>query len=93
MNEGTMTGDYARVLHKLSEVLKRHPSTEVESTEKAAEALRIRIGRALSSQSNISSDESWSLCASIGTSDDGQQTPLGDSYERPYDELVYILWR
>lgn len=42
LKEETMVGDYARVLHKLSGLLKKSPGLEVEGAEKAAVASRIR---------------------------------------------------
>lgn len=56
-----MPGDYARVLHKLSQVLAKNPGTEVEATEKAVEALRVRMVRKLSIQSSKSSESEWSI--------------------------------
>jgi len=90
-----MTGDYARVLFKLSKVLERHPGGEVEATEKAAEALRIRLGRSLSIQTNVSSEGGWSLLSNT-TLGDGTATATSTqdaSEEREYDDMVYILWR
>ncbi|KAK0624769.1 hypothetical protein B0T17DRAFT_531004 [Bombardia bombarda] len=93
MKENVMPGDYARVLHKLAEILKKKPGREVEAAEKSIEALRIRMGRkpSIESSASASSDgNSWSIISEREDEDEGQHD---DSDEKPYDEMVYILWR
>ncbi|KAK1770188.1 hypothetical protein QBC33DRAFT_530334 [Phialemonium atrogriseum] len=99
LNEEAMPGDYARVLHKLSQVLAKNPGTEVEATEKAVEALRVRMGRKLSIQSSKSNESEWSIVTpkTVAT-ESWTEVPTapewsGEDSEETYDGLVYVLWR
>lgn len=76
-----MAGDYARVLHKLSVLLKKSPGLEVEGAEKAAVASRIRRKMSLC-QGGLPAISELSM----------EIEALGWDDEEQYDELVYILW-
>ncbi|KAJ3535232.1 hypothetical protein NM208_g7220 [Fusarium decemcellulare] len=92
LREDIMAGDYARVLHKLSNLLKRLPGNEVESAEMAAKASRIRRGLSPSQDDSTTWAEA-ELAAISGLSVDEMGSGLDDPDEERYDELVYILWR
>ena len=80
-----MAGDYARVLHKLSGLLKKTGS-EIEGIERETEAVRIRVEKSLDIQENTTE----SIQQPAGGNSAGG---TGDADEKPYDDLVYILWR
>lgn len=79
-----MAGDYARVLHKLSGLLKKKGS-EVEGIERETEAVRIRVERSLSVIDNTAE--------SVEAGGGNSAGDTRDVDEKPYDDLVYILWR
>lgn len=79
-----MTGDYARVLHKLAGLLKKKKNCEIEAIEKETEAMRIRVGRSLGIQPDTMAG---------GASERDPHGIAEESGEKRYDNLVYILWR
>lgn len=83
LKKAEMTGDYARVLHKLSGLL-RNSNSEVEAIEKETEAVRIRMERSLGIQPSTITG---------GASERDHPGMTEESGEEPYDNLVYVLWR
>jgi hypothetical protein len=61
MKEEVIAGDYARVLHKLSQVMKRRPTTESEANEMADKAFRIRSNMRLTAGSLVNDMKNTSL--------------------------------
>lgn len=89
-----MVGDYVRVLHKLSEVLKRQPGGEVEATEKATEAMRLRMGQSHNMQSDATSEADWAkVLGPSAINSKLAENEADETDEERYDRLVYILWR
>lgn len=98
LRQDTMRGDYARVLHKLAEVLKKQGNGELKAYEKEIEA------QGILSNLRLENSGRWpALIRDIGVEGDSasggryledSSPPLtGIEGERPYDALVYIHWR
>jgi hypothetical protein len=77
-----MQGDYARVLHKLSSLLRKH-NREIEAIEMETEAIRIRMER-----SHVIRPATMDVVANRDLGGVSEQ-----SEEKLYDNLVYALWR
>jgi hypothetical protein len=77
-----MQGDYARVLHKLSSLLRKN-NREIEAIEMETEAIRIRMER-----SPVIQTDTMDVVANRDLGGVSEQ-----SEEKPYDNLVYALWR
>ncbi|KAM7186417.1 hypothetical protein V8F33_011810 [Rhypophila sp. PSN 637] len=87
-----MAGDYAPVVFKLSRVLEKQPGCEEEAAELAAEALFIRMARSLTVSGDEGQDQpppASSLDLLTASLADGSSRI---DEEKPYDEMVYILW-
>ncbi|KAM7219457.1 hypothetical protein V8F06_005191 [Rhypophila decipiens] len=100
LKKADMAGDYARVVFKLSRVLEKQPGYEKEAADLAAEALFIRMARSLT----VSGDEGQDqpppdsslglLTASSQESGTGlEERSSSIDEEKPYDDMVYIMWR
>ncbi|KAK4206659.1 hypothetical protein QBC37DRAFT_476860 [Rhypophila decipiens] len=100
LKKADMAGDYARVVFKLSRVLEKMPGYEKEAADLAAEALFIRMARSLTVSGDEGQDQPPSdsslglLTASSQDSGTGlEERSSSIDEEKPYDDMVYIMWR